>query len=540
MKDVIARFRDMFRGDRILIPLLLLAFFIRIWGLGADPFFDEVIWVDPVKEILGGSPFYTNWIPHPPLSVLFFSFFALLGGVSFHTLRMMPLFTGLLTIIVSYFFAKSLYGRKVAILSALLMSIIFYHVWMSLWIDSDGSVLTLFCLMTLFCFHKFERAGNRKWMALTGIFLGLSILSKYPAVLLVPILLLYDWFSNRLGNLRPILLSVLIGIAVFSVFPITIFMLNSPEIFLETLMWGSGNLGRSDVGNIFYSYALSMGKLVVFLFQYGTPILCLAPLYSIWRRERKDNILFIYIAVILLFFTFVIMGGPKARYIMPAVPLIVMLASKNMLAFSGRLNRHNLLVFASLFAVSLLLIVSLNTYGVKETFNSKNMGLGLVAENSLFWYSGFASYPFAIRIHPFLFVVSASVILFLLSLRYGKLPLIAIVSVSLAFNSVILVQSFNPTFGPNLKNTVTEMTEYYRESGMECDLYAAEKVFSYYSSDIKYVDLAQETRVVGCLFAVDVQGMTNTELFREATGNCIVIEKFYSNGFEFGYIYDCR
>lgn len=532
------RVKSFFRGDRILIPIILIALSVRILGLGTAPNFDEVTWAYAIKELLHNSVYFSRFIPHPPLAVLLYFISSSALGFSVQSLRLVPMIAGLFTVVVSYYFAKSLYGRRAAVFSAALMSVIFYPVWMSLFIDVDGNVLTLFSLLTVFAFHKFEGTRDNRWIMLTGIFLGLALLSKYPAVFLFPVLILYDIISNGFRNLRPIILISVIGVAVFMIFPAVSFLSGNPEMFTESLAWGSKNIGRADTADLFRAYSLSIGKLFVFLFQYGTPILLLIPLYFLKNRKRRDYLLISYVLVVLAFYTFFISGGPKARYITPAVPVLLILSSKVISDFVTKARKSGI-VFGSVFALSLLMIVLLNSYGTGEAFNSQNPDVGLLIQNSMFWYSGFASSPFAIHIHSLVFVAAASLILFLLWLRSGQRFLIALVSLSLAFNFFVIAQSFYPTVGSDFTGTVQGMAEYQKTGGLECEL-TTEKAFMFYIEDLEFVneDFTRED-VEGCVLGVNIQGMLGSERFRDLLGGCEVIETFESNGFDFGYIYNC-
>jgi 4-amino-4-deoxy-L-arabinose transferase-like glycosyltransferase len=529
------KFKAALNEDKFLIIAIIVAFLLRLCGLSMAPFFDENFWLSMVGGMLHGSqPLF-----HPPMAFLAYGMFALAGGVSVSAFRLMPLCAGLLTIAVSYYFAKSLYGKKTAVITAFLMSVIFYHVWMSLYIDIDGNLLTLFSVMTLFSFHKFESGRDKKWLLLTGLSFGLAMLTKYPAILLVPVIILYDWISNKLGNLKYIAAFAAVGLTVFSLFPLFSFATNSPEMFVSTLEWGGGNIGRTDAENVLYAYILSVGKLVIFLFQYGTPLLCLLPLLLIRKREKKDFILFFYIAMILLFYTLVLPGGAKARYLMPAVPVLAMLSSKSITLLAKKFERRDAIRFACLFFAFLVIIMALNSYGVHESFNSKKMLASLLFENSMFWYSGFASTPFAIHIHSIIFLIAASIVMFLLSFRYGSL-LVPIIAIGLAFNFFVVVQSFYPTVGPNFTSTALEMTDYYKTHDLDCKPYSTDKTFTYYLDGVSFIDMTSPPEgIEGCILACDVQDFTKSQNFKDMVSGCEMEKSFYSNGFEFGYIYRC-
>lgn len=531
----------LFRGDRILVLIILLAASIRVLGLGDAPFSDEVVWKPPIEGMLNGIFYSTKLVPHPPMIILSFSAVALAWGLSIQAFRMVPFLTGLASIIVVYYFAKSLYGRRAAILAALLMAIVFYPVWMSLFMDSDGSILTLFLLTALFSFHKLEKTGGRKWMAMTGLFFGLALLSKYTAIVFVPILLLYGLMSSRLRNWKTMILPLAIGFAIFAIFPLMSLLFNSPDTFLDTLRYGAQNIGRLDANNIFQSYALSFARLVIFLFQYGTPILCIVPLYSLKKSGKQEYLLFSFLVVFLVLYALVIPGGPKARYMMPMVPVLAILASKNLAGFSGKFSRKDLKEFIIFFAVSLAVLILLNMYGTSESFNSQKIDPGLLLRNSMFWYSGLASTPFTIHVHSLIFVIAASVTLFALSLRFGMRFFTALIALGLAFNCFIVFQSFYPTVGPDYSATIFEMMEYYKASNLSCSsLYSTEKSFMFYMDGVKnYYDIVAQKDLKGCVFTVNVQDFTDIGNMENLLKDCTKVKSFYSNNFELGDIYVC-
>lgn len=534
------KIKSFFSGDRVLILIVLLAIVIRLPGIGAAPFFDEVTWAYYINEFLTFSANSSNFIPHPPLAIILYSLFVTIFGFSVISLRLFPLFIGILTLVVTYYFAKSLYGRKVAVLSAFLLSFIFYHVWMSLFIDVDGNLLTLFSLITLYSFHRFEKTTKKKWVFFAGISLGIALLSKYPAGLLIPILFLYDLIYNKLRNLKPVLLIAIIGIAVFSFFPLFSFAMDSPNIFFDTLKWGAEGAGRMDSSNILSSYLLSVSRLVIFMFQYGTPILCLIPMYLFLFRkhQRMDYILLFYIAFMLVFFTFVTTGGPKVRYIMPVVPALAILASRTINVIFKRFEKNEVIIFFAFFLVSVLLIVLFNSYGVQEAFNSRNLQFNLLLQNSVFWYSGFASTPFAIHVHSLIFIITISIMLFLLSLKFGRKLIIIILSISIAFNFFVLAQSFYPSYGPNFSDTMHEMVDYEIDK-VDCDKYATEKSFEFYMDGAEFLDYTSRYSVKGCIYSVDVQGFVSSQGFGEYVRDCETLKVFNSNGFDFGFIHYC-
>jgi 4-amino-4-deoxy-L-arabinose transferase-like glycosyltransferase len=198
-----------------IIMIIILAIAIRMFGVGLELFSDENVWAETVIN----SPHLINqpelYIPHPPLAVLGYIATTSMFGLVPLGFRIFPLMVGVISIIVVYLFSSELYDRKTGLITSLLMAITFYPIWASLYVDVDGNLLLLFTVLTVFSYFKFSKTKDKKFIVLTGIFLGLSMLSKYPAILIPVILLIYDFMETKLKNLKSLLFVFLIGAAVF-------------------------------------------------------------------------------------------------------------------------------------------------------------------------------------------------------------------------------------------------------------------------------------------------------------------------------------
>ena len=140
---------------------------------------------------------YFNWdleqtVRHPPLS--FYLHGIILNSFDFKSeaqrllyARSIMLLFALLLGIYIFKFAKELYGVKAGIAALLIFTFCPNILAHSGLITTD---LIVACLMfiTIYYFLKYCDTGKLKFVVLTGIFLGLSFLSKYTAVLLVIIL----------------------------------------------------------------------------------------------------------------------------------------------------------------------------------------------------------------------------------------------------------------------------------------------------------------------------------------------------------------
>src|SRR3989344_9330092 len=110
-----------------LLAILLLAFLIRIPFLGSQSmYFDEngYLIVSKLHAETGISLWSAADGQPPPLALLIDSAFFSVFGASVVVLRAVSLLFGLATIVMTYHLARLWYGRKTALLAALVLSVI--------------------------------------------------------------------------------------------------------------------------------------------------------------------------------------------------------------------------------------------------------------------------------------------------------------------------------------------------------------------------------------------------------------------------------
>ncbi len=101
------------------------------------------------------------------------------------TLAMLALF---------YFFTKKLFGTTIALIAFILISFSPILFGISLIINPD-SLLWIFMPFSLLTYFIFLKEQNRKYLILSGIFLGLSLLTKYVSNLLIIFYLLIPFIE---------------------------------------------------------------------------------------------------------------------------------------------------------------------------------------------------------------------------------------------------------------------------------------------------------------------------------------------------------
>lgn len=325
--------------------------------------------VNPVADGFFERVGYFNldvWTGYPPLITyvqafsykVYYEFGRLLGWFrSINELTTVQIFLvgrfiialfGTGTVLLVYLIGTRMYSRKVGLVSALFLAFSFLHISYSRIIKPDVLMVFFGCLSFLFAYLIYERGKITDYL-LAAIFLAFSVATKYTTVfLLLPILLAHLLGSlNRGRGALAILLDK--KLLILFAFMAGGFFLANPYGTLKyqrILAWlktaysslRAGEPGRpklNEVGNswLFYLKAGLSGEM-------GWPLgLCsLAGVaYGIWRHQKKDILLLCFPLVFLAFLG--TLAHQSNSYILPILPLVVILAARFLVEVTSRLVR---------------------------------------------------------------------------------------------------------------------------------------------------------------------------------------------------------
>lgn len=175
----------------VVVGLLLLAFFMRVWQLNEVPpglHHDEVIIGQVAKDILRGNfaIYFTAGYGHEPLyHYLVAGFFAALGASAF-TLRLASAFIALLGLAVAYRLTRRLFSPGVALGMLAWMSISLWPVFFSR-VGLRGITLPLLTTLTAYFFWKALHSARITHYVLAGALLGLTLYT-YQASRVFPVI----------------------------------------------------------------------------------------------------------------------------------------------------------------------------------------------------------------------------------------------------------------------------------------------------------------------------------------------------------------
>ncbi len=115
----------------VLGGILLLAAVLRIWGLNAPLWFDEIVTLDSHVRLPWGEMMQSYSMNHHYLFSLQSKVFVSIFGESAWALRMPAMLFGVGSIAAIWWLARDLSDKWIAHLTALLLAISFHHIWFS-------------------------------------------------------------------------------------------------------------------------------------------------------------------------------------------------------------------------------------------------------------------------------------------------------------------------------------------------------------------------------------------------------------------------
>ncbi len=258
--------------------------------------------------------------------------------------RLMMVLTALLLGWFVYAWSYSLYGKWSAMLAVILYSFS-PNILANACLITPNITLTVFTFMTLYYFWKLLQDRWMRDAVLGGACFGLSLLSKYSSLLLIPIgflLLVVWWTKQRTLNLRQCLVFAAIGIGVlFLGYGINLKPYFEGIFLQQNLAVGHPGFLMGQYSDTGWWYYFAVAFLV------KTPIptmifLALAlNLYAKKMREGRwlDELFLLVPAAVFFCFFSLNQKAIGLRYVLPIYPFLFVFASRAAQSLlSGRLR----------------------------------------------------------------------------------------------------------------------------------------------------------------------------------------------------------
>ncbi len=260
----ITKFVKAHAGLIMLIGILLIAAFFRLYHLnhlppGLHP--DEAANGLDIFRMQDHHDLRVLYATNGPREALFFylqGIFVLLLGNTITALRIAPALIGLAAVYTTYLWAKSWFGERVALMSALLMAV---SPW-AVTITRDGfraSMTPLMVTLSMYLLTRAVQTKAKKWFIASGLVIGLGMYT-YLAFRLFPLALIAVWICLKLWRkdfLKPIAGGLRIALITFAItlVPLALYGIRHPGDI-------SGRVGGTSVLNSGLNHGGPVGALL--------------------------------------------------------------------------------------------------------------------------------------------------------------------------------------------------------------------------------------------------------------------------------------
>lgn len=388
-----------------IIFLLVVPFYFRLFPIRTSHYWDETVYLQHSEVMFEGRDNYSELSFRPPLlSAIFY-----LGYFVWHSVFMAHIIVALLSILGVYYLyllGSELYNKRIGLIAGLTLA---YCPVVVLWsrYTLTGAVALTFSIISTYYFVR----GKRYAAILSGLFLGLAVLSRFTSLALTLLFLLMFIFKKvELKYVAKVILVFLI-----SMVPYFIFAHVTTGFFLKPFLSATTVVADHNVPIMFYFTNIHK---VLYISSAGLVLY----LYSLFKRKGsvKDLALLIFGFAFMLYMTK--LPHKELRYLIPVTFPFFLVSAKGFYHGLSLKVKKYWLVFLVIFVLLLLVFVSVDydfehrilrydsEAKVVGEWMSENLDNGVLYTNAehpiLAYYSGFKTlglYPRDERIYDQLF-----------------------------------------------------------------------------------------------------------------------------------------
>lgn len=335
------KIKEYLTSKNLFILILTVAIAIRLYYFfltGTQTiWWDEAEYLSTAKHWAFNVPYDIN-PQRPILFPLLEAFFLLITHSELITRFLLVLLPSIGVVIVSYFLGKEWYNKKIGLISSFIMAVFWLLIFNTTRLHVEA-LLMFFIYLTLLFFWKGFIKENNKFKLLTGLFLGLSFLTKFTTVLVILTIIIFILIiKNKIFKDKYAWLTALI--ALISIFPYFIWSkikFGSFLIFLKGSTEVSALIGGEEIGREFGWFILKNiphFTLTLFFVFFFIGIITLYKLvlgFDLLIKNKDKNLLgeffiVLFLIIHLIFFIF-IQRNAEDRWLMPlALPLFIIVA----------------------------------------------------------------------------------------------------------------------------------------------------------------------------------------------------------------------
>jgi len=302
--------------------------------------------------------------------------------------RFISILLGLGSIFLTFILAKKLYNEKIGLLSALFLSLSFYHVQNSAWATLDVPNSFFFILATYLAFKMYEKP-TLKFYLLTGISFGILIGTKYNGAVAAILILILHYYKTleKERSISAILkasISKRLWILFFSAGMVFILttpgIVIKPGVFVDSLLnllnLGAGRRYRfvfdySIFNSIIKNFATVTDPLLTIMMIFGLVI----PLRKSWDKEIP-----LIVVVVIFFFVF---GVLTSRQLIAVLPLTSILAAQAIFYLYKKATIVSKPIWIFILSLWIIFEIVYNSVGIFLRKNDTRTEAAYYIENSI-------------------------------------------------------------------------------------------------------------------------------------------------------------
>jgi hypothetical protein len=312
---------------------------------------DENIYISLGKSIVNGGNYNWGFPDGRPIIPSLIALFLFIGFDIPAIQFLIPLIFMNLTIIATYFLAKTMYGEREAIIATLfLFAFPFFWKW-GLSVLTDIPLPALSSLFILFFYLGVEK--EKKYLLISAIFFLLAILTNITVILLIVPAFLYLLIANK----RLILTKEFV-VSIFIIPVLFFFVFGIFHIFL------SANMGTSVAARSLY---IPFNILGILSLGYAPTLL-----FAFFGISREKRTIFLG-STILVVVTFFMLTTSGIRHLTILYPIFGIFVARGYINLRDRFNRKKIL---DLVLIIFLVISVVNSLYLVDS--SKNVAWGVV------------------------------------------------------------------------------------------------------------------------------------------------------------------
>jgi 4-amino-4-deoxy-L-arabinose transferase-like glycosyltransferase len=338
-----------------LVIIIVSASILRLWDLGSIGFNgDEAVYSGQSATLAGYDEFakyFSIYRAHPLFLQFIVSIFLANFGVTDTIARIVPAIFGIMTAIIVYFIGKELYDKRIAMIAAIVITIIPYHIIVSRQVLLDVP-LSFFSMLTVFFVIRYIKLKKESyWLYLIGVSSGLSFLSKEVGIFVL-IASIISLIVTRKFSLKSF--TIIVSSFLLATSPFWIPILIIPEAHQTALSYWQWQTSRDqNQPDTFYLSIIIRDALGYVL----TGLFILSIIY-LWKSGsmRNPNILVLLIWIGTTFLFFQILPIKGFHFVQSIVAPLVLLG----LSLLDRLWTKNILHYRIL-AITFIPLILLTT-----------------------------------------------------------------------------------------------------------------------------------------------------------------------------------